>query len=273
MANLTPRLQRGMGHLPGPFPEGTMSTKHLFGARRAGLSGDADLTDYVDQIRDQKQTSRCVGAANARTLHIVAQRQKFGAPNPPGMPYPSERGLYSLAREEEGVTGDEELLDHGSVPGLLVAAITQDIGVPLERDFPEDDALINERVPAEVLAAALSIKVKAVHLIDSDGAARVDDAVQMLLEGFPFTMAMPVGPDYENCSSETPVEAAGAQVFGGHDIAIVGVKTVNGRRFFKNAGSWGQQFGFGGYVWLAESCLTDPRASDFIVPTVITDWS
>jgi hypothetical protein len=262
-----------MGHIPGPFPEGTLSTKHLFGARRVGLSGNVDLSDYVDMIRDQGQTSRCVGAANARTLHVAAQRQKFGGPNPTQMPYPSERGLYSLARAEESVTGDEELIDEGSVPGLLVTAVQRDIGVPLERDFPEDDANINERVPAEVIAAALSIKVKAIHLIDSDGLNRVDDAVQTLLEGFAFTMAIPVGPEYEGCNSETPVEACGAQVFGGHDVAILGVKTVNGRRFFKNAGSWGTRFGFNGWVWLAESVLTDPRARDFIVPTVVTDWS
>jgi len=264
--NLTPRLKRGMGHRAGPLPASTGSTKQLFGARRSGLSGNADLSAYVESIRDQAQTSRCVGAACARVIHVCAQKIQYGAPNF-AVPYPSECGLYTLALEEERFA-DTPMQDQGSVPGLLVQAVTQDVGVPLERDYPEVDQYPNGLVPdmpAEVLAKAIAMKVTAVHTIDSDGLNRVDDAVQTLLEGFAFSMAIPVGSQYENCNSETPVGPAQGTIFGGHDVAILGVKTVNGRRLFLNAGSWGPTFGFGGWVWLDESVLSDPRASDFLV--------
>jgi len=262
-----------MGHRPGPLPPIVETTKKLFGARRSGLSGNADLSAYVQNIRDQAQTQRCVGAANARVMHVCAQKLQFGAPNF-DVPYPSECGLYTLALEEERFA-DTPMSDQGSIPGLLVQAVTKDVGVPLERDYPEVDQYPNGVVPdmpAEVLAKALAMKVAAVHTIDSDGTNRVDDAVQTLLEGFAFSMAIPVGSQYENCNSETPVGPAQGTIFGGHDLAILGVKTVNGRRLFLNAGSWGPTFGFGGWVWLDESVLSDPRASDFLVWTAVPNF-
>jgi len=269
MPILTPS-GRGMGHLDGPFE--LPSTKRLFGARRGlgALMGNVDLRPFVDQIRNQGKTSRCVGAAASRILHIAAQRQRGGPDFT--VPYPSERGQYSLAREEACVTGDEPLVDEGSYPGMLAQAVTRDVGIVLERDFPEDDDRINERVPAEVLAKSLSLKVQAAHAIDSDGTMRVDDAVQTLLDGFGFICGIPVGDQYENCDSETPVGPAQGTIYGRHCIAIVGVKTVAGRRLFLNAGSWGTDFGFGGFVWLDESVILDPRASDFTVFTVVPDF-
>lgn len=265
---LTPTLKRGMGHRPGPMPSGVESTKRLFGAVRPGVTGEADLSAYVFSIRDQAQTQRCVGAANARIINVTAQRIQYGAPNPSVL-YPSERGLYSLAREEEGGPG-VPLVDQGSVPGFLVQAVSKDVGVPLERDFPEDDSQINQKVPPDVLAKALSCKVTAVHTIDSAGDQRVADACQTLLEGFPFSMAIPVGDGYENADSDVPVTAPTGKIYGGHDVAILGFKKLaNGRTIFRNAGSWGPTFGVGGWVWLDESVLTDPRASDFIVMTAV----
>jgi hypothetical protein len=265
---LTPRLNRGMGHRPGAMPANVQPTRRLFGAARPGVTGEADLSAYVFSIRDQAQTSRCVGAANARIINVVAQRMKSGAPDA-SVPYPSERGLYSLAREEEGGP-DLPLVDQGSIPGMLVQAVTKDVGVPLERDFPEDDSQINQKVPPDVLAKALSVKVTAAHTIDSTGEQRVADACQTLVEGFPFSVAISVGATYENANSDVPVVAETGTVFGGHDVAIVGFKKLaNGRTIFRNPGSWGTGFGVGGWVWLDESVLTDPRTSDFVIMTAV----
>jgi hypothetical protein len=273
-ANLTVTPKKGfhMGHVPRAWKPGTALLRALLGARRPGMPGSASWSDYVDFIRDQKQTERCVGAAHARTLHIRAQIQKFAAPNPSAVPYPSERGIYSLAREEVR-EGDEALVDEGSSPSAADEALSKDIGVPLERDFPEDDANINEVVPADVLANALAIKMTGYHLIDSSGSARVDDVCQTLVSYGPFNCAIPVGPEYEGCDSDTPVMPA-STVYGGHDIVITEFKIVNGRRLFHNPGSWDpNQFGNDGWAWLDESVLSDPRASDFSVPTLVTDFS
>ena len=127
---------------------------------------------------------------------------------------------------------------------------------------------MNAKLPADVLARAIALKVTGAYQMTSDNV--VDDCVQALLEGHVFHAAIPVGPEYEECASEAPVMPA-SKVYGGHAIAIVGVKTVNGRRLFLNAGSWGTGFGFGGYAWLDESVLLDARASNFIVTTVVPD--
>jgi hypothetical protein len=261
-----------MGHIPRPWKPGTPTLRTLLGARRFGMAGSADWSAYVDQIRNQMSTERCVGAAHARTIHIRAQFQKFGAANPSGVPYPSERGIYSLAREEVRESPDEALVDQGSSPSAADEALSKDIGVPLERDFPEDDSQINQVVPVDVLANALSIKMTGYYLIDSDGSQRVDDACQALISYSPFNCAIPVGPEYEGCNSEAPVMPA-TSVYGGHDIAIVGFRIVGGKRQFLNPGSWGGGWGFGGYAWLDESVISDPRASDFSVPTLLNDYA
>jgi hypothetical protein len=267
---LTPVLKRGMGHRPGPMPAAVQSTRQLFGAVRPGaaVSGQADLSGFVFSIRDQAQTSRCVGAANARIINIGAQQMQYKAPNAT-VPYPSERGLYSLAREEESPPG-VALVDQGSIPAMLVQAVSKDIGIPLEKDFPEDDAQINQRVPPDVLAKALSCKVSAVHTIDSAAEQRVADCCQALLEGFAFSMAIAVGANYEGCNSDAPVVAETGSIYGGHDVAIVGFRKLsNGRTIFRNPGSWGTTFGVGGWVWLDESVITDPRTSNLIVITAV----
>lgn len=237
-----------------------------------GMAGSASWSDYVDQIRNQNQTQRCVGAAHARTIHIRAQIQKYGTPNPTGIPYPSEIGCYSLARELVLTSADEVLVDEGSSPSACDEALSTVVGVPLERDFPDDDANINERVPVDVLAKAMAIKMTGYYLIDSDGSSRVDDACQALIEHGPFNMAIAVGPEYDDCDSDAPVMMA-SKVFGYHDIAITEFRIVNGRRQFKNPGSWGTGWAAGGWAWLDEGVLSDPRSSDFSVPTLLNDFS
>src|SRR5882672_1472080 len=272
---VTPNRGYSMGHKVGPLPPNVFSTRHLFGATRVRLAQAADLSGYVDRIRDQGQTSKCVGMSLARICHVQAQVQKYGRPNPGPMPYPSEEGIYALAREEEG-TG--VLFDEGSVPGLALRALTNDIGVPLERDWPADDGKINTPLPVDVIARAIAMKVTGAYQIDSEGQQRSDDCASALLANHAISMAIAVGDAYESCSSETPVVAipANGKSYGGHDITLVGFRTVAGRRQWLNAGSWGVSFGFGGYVWL-DDCLITARgkcgSSDFLVVTIAPDFS
>jgi hypothetical protein len=269
---VTPNRSFGMGHKSRPMPASVLSTRHLFGAARANLAASADLSAYVDRIRDQGQTSRCVGMSLARVCHVDAQFQKFGAPNPPQVPYPSDLGIYDLAREEED---EGALVDEGSSPGLALQALDKDIGVPLERDWPADDSKINQPLPVDVLARAIAMKVTAAYTIDSAGSQRSDDCASALIAGRAISIAIQVGDNYEMCNSDTPVLAQnrGDKIYGGHDITLVGFRTVNGRRQWRNPGSWGTGWAAGGWAWLDDSVITDPTASDFIVVQTVPDFS
>ena len=271
----TPKRGFAMGHKAIPLPAKILPAQHLFGANRIRLAQSADLRGYVDVIRNQNQTEKCVGMSLARIIHVQAQVQKFGAPNPHATPYPSEMGIYDLAREEES-TGD--LLDQGSSPGMAIQALTEDIGVPLERDWPADDSKINDPLPVDVLARALAVKVTNAFAISTSGQQLSDDCAQALINNHAISMAISVGDSYENCSGETPVVAipANGKVYGGHDITLVGFRIVNSRRQFLNAGSWGVDWGFGGYAWLDESVIVATGqfgSSDFIVTQVVPDFS
>lgn len=268
----TPKRGFAMGHKALALPSVILPARAKFGANRIRLASNADLSAYVDYIRDQNPTEQCVGMGLARNVHVAAQFAKFGCANPGAMPYPSSQGIYDLAREEEG-TGP--LVDEGSSPGLALQALLQDVGVPLERDWPIDPAKINTFLPVDVLAKSIAMKVTAAYAIDSQSTQRSDDCAQALLANHAFTIAIQVGDAYESCSSETPVTAipANVQSFGGHDIPIVGFKTVNGRRQWLSPGSWGTGWGFGGWAWLDDSVITTASSADFLCVEVAPDFS
>jgi hypothetical protein len=261
-----------MGHVPRPYSTAALTIRHLLGAGRMGADAPIDWSEYVDHVRDQGQIQKCVGMAKARCLHILAQKLKFGRPNPGAVPYPSEDGIYKLAREASGDLANGGLQDVGSSPSAADEALSTDVGVPLERDAPPNDQTINQPLDVEVLARAIAIKMTGFYLITSDGSSRVDDACQALSQHGPFAMAIPVGDEYESCNSQAPVFAPQGKVYGGHAISIVGWRAVGSRRQFLNVGSWNTGWGFGGYAWLDESVLSDPRASDFSIPTLVTNW-
>jgi hypothetical protein len=270
-SQLTPS-GRGMGHKDRTVelrPGVLRSFKQHFGAARQGGGNGADFSAFVDRIRNQTSLSCCVGMGQARIIHVEAQLQIFGGPNPSAVPYPAELGIYGGAREEEFVDGTQTLTDDGSNPALALQFLQSDVGVPLERDWPFDESKVNEKLPAEVLANALSYKVQNCYEIDSDPSYRPDNLVQIFDSGHLSSMAFPVGDEYENCNSEAPVMPVKGQIYGGHDVPLVGYRQVpvNGtmRRQFKSTGSWGTSFGFGGYNWFDESTIADSRASDFIV--------
>lgn len=268
----TPNRGFWMGHIEGPLPASVLPARAKFGANRIRLAAGADLSGYADYIRNQNPSNGCVGFALARNIHQAAQFAKFGVPNPGAMPYPSELGIYSLAREEQS-TG--ALTDQGSSPGLALQALMQDIGVPLERDYPFDTSKVNSPLPVDVLAKSIAMKVTQAYVIDTAGEQRSDDCAQALLANHAFTIAIQVGDAYEKCSSTAPVTAlpANAKSYGGHDIAVMGFKTVNGRRQWLSPGSWGEDFGFGGWVWLDDSVITTTSSTNFIVVEVAPDFS
>ncbi len=269
---LLPRSQRGLGHLVRDWAAGTPTIRHLLGGGRQDWR-PVDWSAYVDQVRDQRQTQRCVGAARARVLHCLAQRQAFGRPNPGAVPYPSEQGIYSLARQETSEPG-APLLDVGSSPSAADEALARDVGVPMERDWDPPDEQVNERVPVEVLARAIPYKLAQHYVFDSGGAQRVDDSCQALSQHGPFTCAIPVGDEYDRGDTGEAIMPA-QNVLAFHCVALMGWRPKPGRdstRQFLNCGSFGAGWSRGGWAWLDESVLQDPRAIDFSVPTLLLNW-
>lgn len=272
---VTPKLGKGMGHKPGGVWDRTKNpytTRHLFGATRPGSgTSSADLSAYIDRIRDQTSFSCCVGMANARIVHITAQVLAFGKPNPGAMPYPAEMGIYGLAREEDG---EDPLTDDGSQPAQAINALQNDIGVPLERDFPFSAENINRVVPPDVLAKALAVKVEQAYLIDSEGTDAVNAACQALENNRAVAIAIQVGQNYEGATAANPVVMPETgQIYGGHDVTLVGYRIVNGRRQFLNASSWGTEYGLSGYVWLDEGWVSESATSDRYVVDVVPNFS
>ena len=95
-----------------------------------------DLTAYSDRIRDQGNTSSCVGQALAAAIEITSAATD-GAPL-----NVSARYLYAIAREAE--RRGKTLADDGSFPRLAMLA-TAERGIVAEKICPFSEDLIDRK--------------------------------------------------------------------------------------------------------------------------------
>lgn len=231
---LTPNKKFGMGHIPPKaWPTGhTFSVRHLFGASNATYpSSEMRMLDFVDRIRNQQRSSACVGFANARVIHVRAQALLADHPDKWVPEYPSELGIYDMAREEDLYGPEGVLFDMGSDPALAIQALEKR-GVPRESSlpFPECDATGNPidprafatRMPFDVLEEAADYKVTGVGLLDGDDPNQVANDSKVLLSSFqPFAIAIQVDEAFENYDGTKVLGPPQGHIYGGHDICIL----------------------------------------------------
>jgi hypothetical protein len=246
---MTPKGHR-MGHVPGGFPDDTPSTKQLFGARPLAMPYSAmELLPFVDYIRDQKQTSSCVGQALARIIHIRAQMQLFLLGLLTNALFPAALALYALARQMV-LGGDHSLPDDGSYPGKALLAASRYGLVPEER-YPFNERVVTQAVPLDVLEGGQAALFQGFYRIDSEGSALVEDCKQALAKGYPFMMALQVDDVFDQCNSDTPLGPPTGKIHGGHMVAIIGYSGNN----FLMVNSWGTTWGFNGFAWLTAEAI------------------
>lgn len=191
-----------------------------------------DLRGFVGRVRDQEDTSSCVGQAVAAAIELTSLARD-------GKPlHVSARYLYAIAREAEGREG--ALADDGSFPRLLMQA-TRARGIVPERAFPFSVSAIDERPSPLVAVSAYAWRGLAYFRIEATGEDRLAQCDDALRRGCAVVFGGGISADYrENDGAE--VRAMGPSIGGHMQVLVRG----GDRPLVLN--SWGRGWGAGGLV-------------------------
>lgn len=261
-APTTPSLKR-FGHLPDPPDPRDLSLGMLFGAvNDRALPAEIVLRPYVLEVYDQDQTNSCV--ANA-TIAAIELRYRLRGAMPPRL---ARRGAYVLARALARGDTATPLTDDGCYPRMMFKA-GKNVGFPLESFAPFSVDKIDEELDWKTLQDASAHRITGWYRSDVYGAARIGQIRQALANNYPVVFGAAVGPSFMDAGPHTVVMPEEPEkVRGGHMVTIVGYRTSNsGRVEFLILNSYGTGYADGGFVWVDESFVTDPRSSDFYVIT------
>jgi hypothetical protein len=213
----------------------------------------ADLSRFVDRIRDQTITSSCVGQAFSRAVHVRAEVQGLG------IPYPSALSIYTLARLEEG----KDLLDVGCYPRNAATAMSKR-GVCGESHWPFDEGRINDPVPWDVLQTSGDALVTGYYRVTGLGAERCALVRRALSSGYPVPYATQVDDQFEEYNGHGEIGAFQGPSHGGHMTCLIGYRPGA----FLGVNSWGTGWGDDGFYWISDDRIGSSYCSDFYALTV-----
>lgn len=257
--SIVPKGKFGTGHIKDAPDERDYKARVMLGAPR-NLPPEASLEQHLRGIRDQGQTSSCVGHAIGTAADT--RLRKLGFMNTPD---PSRVAIYTFARAMGRSSGSKKLVDDGSQPRLAMKGI-REWGTPSEKDWPIDQATINDELPWDVMQKASAFRISQWHRIDSLGHGRVEDICNAIAQGYPVVFGVDVDDNFMNYSGKGAVAAPDpSNSYGGHMMCLVGYTTENSERIFRGVNSWGTGWGDGGLYWAHEGFIKDVTAGDFYV--------
>lgn len=252
---LPPPYRFGLGHIPDLLDERDHTVRAKLGAPRNLPNEALGLEGYLRDVMNQGGSSSCVGQAIGTA--VDTRMRRIGLACPP----PSRVGIYTFGRSL-GRLGKTALRDEGCYPRDAMRGI-RDNGVPLEKDWPFDEAGINDEVPWDVHQSASALRLTGWSRIDSQGQSRIDELCHTLALGYPVVFGAAVDERFMEHTGKGEIAAVGKDTRGNHMMCALGYTTVNGHRLFRAVNSWGTGWGDGGLYWAGESFFRDPRTSDY----------
>lgn len=255
----------GMGYKPDTHDKSKdPNTRMLLGARSFQMPNEYSLEQYIDTVRDQLQTSCCVGFAFARGVHILMAA--LGTP----ILWPSPAAIYTVARAKERGSSSEPLQDEGSQPYLAVQGMLglkdDGWGIPSDRAWPFAEATIDDEPDLEELEVASGFDLTGFNRIDTTGSQRATDVRHALSMGYPVCVGTQVDNAFENYTKKAkPITAPDPNnLLGGHMICVVG---YNADGTFRVCNSWGPTWGDAGLFTADEKWIESEYMSDLYILT------
>lgn len=239
--------QRRFGYRVDPLD----SRDRLFAAHRAAASAVPSIA-VIDMAgfapKDQFSTSSCVGESTSQALRVA-----YCGATGILAPELSGRGIYRMARNVDGIVGDE-----GAYIRSAVAAVRDD-GAPTEESFPFSEEYIDEPLSMRALHSAYDLAgERSYHRI---GYGDTDDWCRALAAGLPIVAGWTVSNEFASSDGRSVVDGqAGKSIAGGHAICALGYapsdffeQRFDGfkadrhyERLFLLINSWGAGWGFNG---------------------------
>lgn len=244
--------RRGLGYKP----DAADARDYRYGASSAPalppvLFREPDLSSYVGRIRDQGDTSSCVGQALAAAIEITSLAIDG---NPLNV---SARWLYAVGREAE--RRGTVLLDDGTFPRLAMSAANAR-GILPEKAFPFSRDAINAKPTPDDAVAAYDLLGLRFFRIDAYGEERLDAVDDALRRGCCVLFGSKVSAQYQYDPGEV-VTSMGSSI-GGHMEALV---RCGGDPLVLN--SWGTGWGHGGYARWSRDFVGHYEMSDIYAVT------
>ncbi len=216
------------------------------------LFREPDLSSYVGRVRDQGDTSSCVGQALAAAVEVTSLACDGEPLNV------SAQWLYTIAREAEG---KPTIADDGSFPRLAMATANAR-GILPERTYPFDPATITVRPSPSLSVAAYDLRGLRFFRIDAYGPERLEALDDALRRGCAVLFGGPVSAAYQRNEGDV-VGSMGTSV-GGHMQALVrgGDKPLV-------LNSWGVLWGDRGHAHWTPDLLAHYPATDIYAVTQV----
>lgn len=180
-------------------------------------------------ILDQDGHGSCVGHGSC-TAFDVAWRLGGGTPQPFSACF-----LYGL------INGGQ---DQGAVVSDALEALKSS-GIALETEVPEG-MIYKRQFPASSFQTANRFKILEAYAVDNFDL--IASAVQL---GFPVSFGIEIGQAFEPDSQGIIPDQRGGG--GGHCMAGIGLRQLNGRWYIEVQNSWGTRWGQSGYCFMPES--------------------
>lgn len=235
-----------------------------YGAARLGVPSAINLLGKHCFIRDQAETSACVGFALSGAIYARLHFLGFGTP------LFSPLVVYAIARQLEGIYKNRPLPDDGSHPFLAMRGLSTR-GIAYEKDWPFDrdhSSRVFQEVPFDIFQKASQFRVDSFSRIDAKGDVRVDICKRALASGHPIPLGMMVGDEFQAYTKGRGPVGVETEDVGGHMTFLTGYEDDGD--VFIGCNSWSQDYGDEGFYRIHRSKLEDESSSD-IYDFTITD--
>lgn len=200
------------------------------------LPASVSLWNSRARVRDQGQTSSCVGQAWANGLQLAYLQAGTDCPEL------SAEFVYFLSRAEHGGEGD----DSGTYLRTAGKAV-QKFGAAAESDWPFSESRVNAQPNMAALRSAYDRKgLRGYHRIESGD---VEGIRQALSAGFPVVAGWQVSESFVFWKGGTiPEQIEG--IVGGHALCLYGYRADG---TFEGVNSWGETWSdLGGHFVASE---------------------
>jgi len=235
-----------------------------YGAARLSLpSSNYDLMRFCT-IRDQEETSACVGFGTTGAVHC--RLRSLGYDTEAFSPL----SAYAIGRQLEGIYKGKPLPDDGSYPFLVVSGLKR-FGLCPEHAWPFDrdhSSRVHQEVPFDVFQRASQFRLSSFARIDATGDARVKACMQAIAAGHPVPLGMMVGDEFVDYGPGKSPVGIETRNLGGHMTFLCGYEDDG--EVFIGCNSWGKSWGEGGFYRIHRSKLEHESTSD-LYDFIVTD--
>lgn len=218
---------------------------------------DYSIPEYTP-ISDQATLSSCAANATADSFEIL-----MGVQNKNSVIQLSRLFLYYNARVYTKSTNEDE----GCYISHALDSLTT-LGICREDTWKYDILKVFAQPSLMAFAEANDNKLSDFYKINKN---RLDNVEQAVRSNHPVIFGTPVSQAFTQAryGTELPIFDFPSVSVGRHAMIVVGVKYINGKRYFEVRNSWGKSWGYNGHWLMTEDYLNNSETNDIWVATLM----